>query len=163
MDVRCRSAEVAGMRNLIALLLFSIASSAAITASAADQVVLPIQRQHVSGMLIVEAVVNGHPVHLIVDTGATVTLLSREALNAAAPGGSGFLSAGFLARARGIEVDLRLDSRRWPRRLVGVADLSQIREVLGANIDGLLGEDVLSEFTSMQIDYKARTLTLTRE
>lgn len=147
------------MRNVILFLCLSLASAAA----AAEQVVLPIERQRVSSMLVVEAVVNGRPVHLIVDTGATVTLLSRDVVNAGAPGGSAFGSAGFLANGRAFEVDLRLDSRRWPHRVIGVADLSQVREMLGRNIDGLLGQDVLSEFTSMQIDYKARTLTLTRE
>lgn len=149
------------MRNVILplLLLLSLAGAA----RAAEQVVLPIERQRVSSMLVVEAVVNGRSVHLIVDTGATMTLLSRDVVQAGVTGGSSFGSAGFLANGRTFEIDLRLDSRRWPRRVIGVADLSQVRQMLGSNIDGLLGQDVLGEFTSMQIDYKARTLTLTRE
>jgi hypothetical protein len=39
-------------------------------------------------------------------------------------------------------------------------DLSEARERLGTRIDGFIGQDVLREFSSVQIDYKAGKVEL---
>lgn len=145
------------MRMLAAVLLLLA------TSAAAETVVVPLDKPHAAGLLVVTASVNGRPVHLLVDTGATTTLLAREVIGGSVAGTSFFANAGFVAQVRFYPVDLRLESREWPKRMVAAADLTQIHRALGKEIDGVLGQDLLREFTSMQIDYKARTLTLTHE
>jgi hypothetical protein len=55
---------------------------------------------------------------------------------------------------------LRLAERHWIDRAVLVMDLSEARERLGTRIDGFIGQDVLREFSSVQIDYKAGKVEL---
>ena len=62
--------------------------------------------------------------------------------------------------ARWWEVDFEVAGRRWPRRTVGIVDLSRVREHYGKDIAGLLGQDVLKEFDALRIDYRRKVLTL---
>ena len=58
------------------------------------------------------------------------------------------------------EVKLSLEHRSWLNRRVCVMDLSDVSRRMGARIDGFIGQDVLTEFSAVRIDYKTHTLEL---
>lgn len=115
--------------------------------------------------LVVPVVINGQgPFDFVLDTGATLTWVERDVAAQlelpAARGAVGF-GAGVGGQAR---VDLvRIDSLRIGEArvfdVVGrVLDLSGLRAV-GANIDGLLGLNVLREY-HVSLDFQRNTLRL---
>ena len=58
------------------------------------------------------------------------------------------------------EVKLSLEHRSWLNRRVCVMDLSDVSRRMGTRVDGFIGQDVLTEFSSVKIDYKNHTLEL---
>lgn len=67
---------------------------------------------------------------------------------------------GVIGDAVGREVTLEVGQRQWQRRRVAVMDLSQTLSVYKERIDGLLGLDVLLEFSQAVIHFKNRLVTL---
>lgn len=115
--------------------------------------------------MIVATVVNGKPRRFIVDTGAETTIISKETVNMNlvelrkarfAQSGPGMLGEAIVMR-----VDLKLGANIWPQAPVMVMDLHYIQDRYGKDIDGLLGQDVLSQFSSVTVDFKNRQLLLT--
>jgi hypothetical protein len=119
----------------------------------------------VRSMILVEAQVNGRPATLLLDTGANNTIVSPQVagLNAgqlkalqATRAGTG--SEGDWIAAR---VDLRLGSQRWVHRSVLVMNLDDASKRMGTRIEGFLGQDILQQFKSFRIDYKACFIEIT--
>lgn len=113
------------------------------------------------GSLLVHVRVENRPAVLIVDTGSSHTILrpstvGMTAAELAAPRTGG----GVVGDAVGREVTLEIGQRRWQRRRVAVMDLSQTLSVYKERIDGLLGLDLLFEFSQAVIHFKTRVLTL---
>jgi hypothetical protein len=48
-----------------------------------------------------------------------------------------------------------MEKRHWLERPILVMDLSEASKRLGSRIDGFVGQDILREFSSVRIDYKA--------
>lgn len=96
---------------------------------------------------------------LLLDTGATCTVVSQQAAglttvqlralqaNHANTGSSG--------DAVPRKVDLQLAEYRWPFRQVFVMNMDATSKRMRTRIEGLLGQDVLWEFSSVRIEYKA--------
>lgn len=115
------------------------------------------------GSLLVHARVDNRPALLIIDTGSSHTVLRPSAVGmSAAELVAPQISGGFIGDAVGREVTLEVGQRRWQRRRVAVMDLSQTLSVYRERIDGLLGLDVLLEFSQAVIHFKNRTVTLIR-
>jgi Aspartyl protease len=118
----------------------------------------------VQSMMLIEAEVNGDPVTLLVDTGSTNTIISARVYrimyfplhavqrNAQSPGLNGESVA--------VHLDLKLANHRWVGQRVSIMNLDAISHALGAQFDGLLGQDVLRQFRSVRIDYRARVIEL---
>jgi predicted aspartyl protease len=147
-----------GTRSLPALCLLALAS---VTAAQPHRT-FRIPFHTVSGMILLDATVNGHPASLLLDTGAILSpqaaglaAVQLRVLQQATSAGTG-AEGEYVAR----EVALQLGERRWLDRRVLVMDLGDASKRLGTRIDGFLGEDVLREFSSVRIDFKTRTLEL---
>jgi predicted aspartyl protease len=114
-------------------------------------------------MILVQAKVDGRPVTLLLDTGATRTIVSIRSY-----GSLGYqLHAthrlgrpGFVGESVTVPVNLELDRHTWLQRRVAVMNFDGLSAILGVDFDGLLGEDVLREFHSIRIDYRNHVIEL---
>jgi len=107
-------------------------------------------------MILLDGQVNGNPAVLMLDTGADFTLISRE---------SGFSPAiepilplntpGSVVKYVKGKADLRLEKRHWIDRTVLFVNMSDVSKRLGTRVDGIVGQDLLREFSAVRIDYKA--------
>lgn len=112
-------------------------------AAAAAGVVIP----YTGGPLVVDALLNGVPVRLLLDTGADHTLISPAAMARA-----GFDAAGGTrVHIRGVTGDAVAALVTVPRLDVAGRQLGPVAVVVHAlpdqNVDGLLGRDVLDAFS----------------
>jgi len=123
---------------------------------------IPLSRAGRSFVL--EATVNGEEtVRLLVDTGATLTIIRPEALRRAGVGPGDFVNQTTLETAGGkINASVyRIESLRLGPELVHNVTIGSV-EIPGlGDIDGLLGMNVLNRFT-FAIDQAERVMLLTR-
>lgn len=114
--------------------------------------------------ILVQARVNGNPATLLLDTGANRTIVSTEIYGTAQfnlhrmrqnPNG-----AGHAGESLRLTVDVALANHIWAGQQVSVMNLEDLKQELGVNFDGLLGEDLLREFRSVRINYKAHVIEL---
>jgi hypothetical protein len=120
--------------------------------------------RQVQNMILIDAEVERHRVTLLLDTGANNTLVSVDfgtatqhikAMKAAGQVGA----EGDYVRAK---VDLRISSHHWIDQDVLLVNTSDLSKRMGVKIDGLIGEDILQEFASVRIDYRSKTIELSR-
>lgn len=107
-------------------------------------------------MILLDAKVNGKAAVLALDTGINRTLMSLEITGADKHDVS-------MAQHRGLyfsrKVYLIIGDSRWVNFPVLIVDMKQ-RSTM--DIDGLLGEDVLSKFSSVRINFKDHVIDLER-
>ena len=115
-------------------------------------------------MILVEGKVDGTESTFLLDTGAMGTIVSTRIYrshyplrqihrNGAGPGLSG--------ESISVRMNLEFGSHRCYAQRVAVMNLDELSRIIGIKrIDGLLGEDVLREFRSVRIDYKAHVIEL---
>ena len=115
-------------------------------------------------VMMVEAIVNGQPANLIVDTGADQTIVSPElaGLNQV-----DLMTARFSSRGPGLgadaiiqDADLKLTSNRRFRIPVMIMRLENVSKLYGVKVDGLIGQDVLSRYGRVAIDYNHKKIEL---
>jgi clan AA aspartic protease (TIGR02281 family) len=111
------------------------------------------------GPLIVDAAINGVALRLLVDTGAERTLLTHDALARVGID----VSAGTPVQIRGVTGDAAATLVSIPRLDVAGTRIGPlaviVHTIVGQNVDGLLGRDVLDGFT-VTVDAAARRATL---
>lgn len=147
------------MKVLFALL----ATFCIYTAAYAENTTIAFSQDARLRVLRVQANINGRPVTLLFDTGATYSLISselagvpRQKLPAACHRkGPGIRVAG-VRRA----VDLDLGGRTWRERDMVVVDMKEFRKVYGEDVAGIVGQDLLSEFDRVEIDYRNGNIVL---
>lgn len=134
---------------------------------AGSTVEVPFERNRQFGSILVRVHVNGKPAILLVDTGSSHTLLSADILGvnplflerAAAP----VKGSGLIGIAGWTTATIDLGTINWANRKVLVMDeFREISKSMKQRVDGILGEDVLNEFTSVAIDFKNHRLVLHR-
>ena len=123
--------------------------------------ILPFEFAAGRGSILIHVRVDNRPAVLILDTGSSHTILKPSAIglsrsDLASPRTGG----GVIGDAVGREVTLEIGQRRWHRRRIAVMDLSQALSAYKERIDGLLGIDLLLEFSQAVIDFKNRRVTL---
>lgn len=111
--------------------------------------------------LLVQATINSHPVLLIFDTGADFNAAESKTIK-----GCDVIGQTKEAGAAGTRVVpvvlttviIGIDTfRRVP---VETLDTAALSDNLHVRIDGLLGEDVISQYKRVTIDFEAKTITL---
>ena len=126
--------------------------------------ILRIPFRTVHSMIVVQAMVNGSQVALLLDTGATRTIVSARVY-----GNVPFRlrtiertsrSAGIVGDSVIVPVNLELSNHTWAGQRVAIMNLDGLSQVLGIQFDGLLGQDVLSEFHSVRINYHDHIIEL---
>jgi len=132
--------------------------------ASAEPLVLPFETGPGGSRILVKAEVFGRPVVLVLDTGSPQTMLRPELVRLPAdslPATRFSTEApGLLAHGRWSVATLRLGPKTWPLRTVVAARFDAISEALGTPIDGILGQDLLREFHTVLIDFKARIVRL---
>jgi hypothetical protein len=56
--------------------------------------------------------------------------------------------------------DLELGGHVWTAQQVSVMNLDELKQMLHMDFDGLLGQDILRQFRSVRIDYRAHVIEL---
>ena len=147
---------------LMALPLFVLAG-VALAQPRHRTLTVPFHVKH--SLILLEAEINDKPRMLILDTGAQSTIVDVSALGSvqrfdlehAHVNGN---TAGSHGETEASTVDLKLGEKKWSDRVVGVMNLSEVSKRFGVPIDGLLGQDVLQEFSAIRIDYKKHVVEL---
>jgi hypothetical protein len=115
--------------------------------------------------ILLHAELNGEPAVLILDTGASHTVVSpeRAGLNAIDLGKARFSQSGPGMGAEAVwgRTTLRLGGKLWADRPVVVMNLTEVSKMYGRKVDGLLGQDLLGECRRVSIDFKERRILLT--
>lgn len=112
--------------------------------------------------LAVEAIINGTHTLLIVDTGATSTIVDARLLGY----GNSIRAARqhqnivLLGERRVVLVELQLARLLWVKRKVVVMNLDKVRELYGRKIGGILGLDLLEDLGVVVFDFKRKLLIL---
>ncbi len=124
--------------------------------------VVALPFRYVDSFILVDAKIDGTPVHLLVDTGANKTILNaksfgRVEMHVPRPVNRG---AGIVGNALRLRVDLEIAHEFMFSQRVSVMDLEELSRRFGIQFDGLLGQDILNQFHSVRIDYKKRVIEL---
>jgi len=151
---RSESASRVLRRTLLFILLTGLSGFLAKTADA--------QSHNVDGAFLVDARVNGSPAVLLLDTGSEHSLLDRKFAQRLGlhPVADASVQKLYSSEQSGIVLvtDLDIESIHCSDLNVMTDDLTSSSKALGVHIDGVLGNDFLSQFTVM-LDYSAGTVT----
>ncbi len=131
----------------------------------ASDVTVPFQLCCDRNAVLVTVEINSRSYDLLLDTGSEFTVLAPEVAGmsmvdlkkasfSSGPGMSG--------EAVWFRADLRLGSTRLDQRPVVVMNLERVSKVYGRKISGLVGQDILSQFSSVTLDFKNRRLVLAK-
>jgi hypothetical protein len=117
------------------------------------------------GGIIVPVVVNGRAGTALLDTGAGHTVVSPQLLGVSHRLNSGSFSMeqpGFVAQRAWARAPLRLGDADVGLQSVQAMDMAEVSRAYRRNIDALIGQDVLTRFGRVVIDFEARRLLLLR-
>ena len=128
----------------------------------AQRRIVTVPFRSVNLYILVEASIDGRPVTLLVDTGANKTILNarsigRMQLPVSQPVNQG---AGIIGNALRLQMDVEIAHRFLFSQPVSVMNLDELSKRSQIPSDGLLGQDILSQFQSVRIDYKAHVMEL---
>lgn len=134
--------------------------------SAAAQVEVPFQQDGRNKLIFLDARINGKPALLMLDSGASITAVNAALLEV---GDWDLRIAKFSTQGPGVsgeaawaKAELAIGSTKGTGRWVAAMKLEALTSRLGRHIDGILGQDFLSDFDHVVIDFKAKKLLLYR-
>jgi len=141
---------------------FSLSAANGADSSAAG---VPIELSRRFGLILVRAEVNDRTATLVIDTGCSHTILSTKLLQGQLltlePAANASKGSGWVGNANWIKATVKVGDTVWhDHKFLVMDDLPDISNSLGQKIDGILGEDVLQEFSRIQIDFSHRQLML---
>ena len=151
---------------LACLMVTSAGRAQSVPNESASSLEIPFELNPRFGSILVRVRVNGEPAILLVDTGSSHTILNGNFLGlnplllerASAPvQGSGLIGIAGWATAT-----IDLGRRKTKRRVLVMDEFREISKGMNQRIDGILGEDVLDEFTSVAIDFEHHRLVFHR-
>jgi hypothetical protein len=150
------------------LLLISV-SAAAQDPSALTQgaTIVPLEFNRRFGLILLKVEVEGKPATLVLDTGSSRTILSTRFAHIheppSAPRVTPSKGSGYVGSAVAIKATLKLGGSLWrDHDFLAMDDLPDISQSLGQKIDGILGQDLLRDFQTVEIDFRNKRLVLSR-
>ncbi len=115
-------------------------------------------------MILVEGKVEGTATTFLLDTGSIGTIVSTKIYRSHFPLHQihrNFNGPGVSGESIPVRMNLEFGDHRCYAQRVSVMNLDELSRIIGIkHIDGLLGEDVLREFRSVRIDYRAHVIEL---
>lgn len=129
-----------------------------------NELQVDLVRETVFNNILLCVEVNGRAGLMILDTGSSTTFVSPgiSGIPLLSPNrtvtplkGSGWVSSGQWG-----EANIHIGGHRWINRRVVVDDMRTISKALGQQVDGILGEDLLSQYRSVIINYNDNRLIL---
>jgi hypothetical protein len=119
-----------------------------------------------TGTILVDASVDGRPVVLILDTGASHTIFDAGIFGVSA---MQLQAARMKSRGLGLDADVvlrtadfEIGQEAWNQQPIEIADLHLLSKIYGRKIGGIVGQDVLRSFVSVQINYKGQCVMFQR-
>jgi hypothetical protein len=119
-----------------------------------------------TGTILVRAKLNQQPVTLILDTGASHSIFDARAFGISP---NQLQMARMKSRGLGLDADVvwqpadfQIADVQWDQKPIEIADLSALSKIYKRTIDGILGQDVLRTFSSVQINYTGGCVMLQR-
>lgn len=114
-----------------------------------------------ANIFVITLQVNGKDRHFVVDTGCSISVLGRDAFRDSLVLDTSESVTLFSSRVHPemIHVDLTIAGKRISENVFRT-DLSGINEALGIAIDGVIGQDILSHFTTVTLNFKTHRLIL---
>jgi Aspartyl protease len=132
--------------------------------ASAGEIEMTFEIESSQAAILVRGLADGKPVLLILDTGASRTILASElvhfAPHALAPSHFSPDGPGLNANGRYTEATLELAGRVWRNRSVVGMSMAEVSKAFGRRIDGLLGQDLLREFDRITIDFRSKRILL---
>jgi len=124
--------------------------------------VVRVPFRSVNSLILVEAIVNGRPATLLLDTGANKTILNAKAygiahLRARQPVHRG---PGIVGNALRLRVDLEIANQFLFSQEVSVMDLGELAQRFGIHFDVRQILLILNQFRSVRSDYKRHAMVL---
>jgi predicted aspartyl protease len=128
---------------------------------------IPFQVNKNFGAILIRADVNGRPATLVVDTGSSHTILSSELLQVRAlaleHANTPAKGSGYVGTAGWTKATLEIGTITWrDRRVLVMDDFQDLSSSMKQRVDGIIGEDVLREFSVVVLDFKRCRLVLSR-
>lgn len=146
--------------------MFVLAATVMLQASEAQEMSVPFDLHPFGNAILISVSVNGKSARLLLDTGSQRTVLSPEMVGRKPQDLRATLLSsegpGIQGEALWAEATLQIGEKTWKNRLVAIMNLEQVSRIYRCRIDGLLGQDVLREFDSVQINFKRRELIFYR-
>jgi hypothetical protein len=119
-----------------------------------------------TGTILVDASVNGEPVVMILDTGASHSIFDAAIFGVSA---MQLQTARMKSRGLGLDADVvlrtadfEIGQETWEHQPIEIADLHLLSKIYGRKIGGIVGQDVLRSFVSVQINYKGQCVMFQR-
>ncbi len=119
-----------------------------------------------TGTILVDASVNGQPVVMILDTGASHSMFDASVFGLSAVQ---LQVARMKSRGLGLDADIvlrtadfEIGEQAWKQQPIEIADLHLLSKIYGRKIGGIIGQDVLRSFVSVQINYKGQCVMFQR-
>jgi hypothetical protein len=125
-------------------------------------VLVPFRSVH--SLILIDAKVNGNSATLLLDTGANNTIIDVKIYGnvPASPIKPVNKGPGVTGDALRLRADLEIAGRFLFSQPVSVMNLGDLPKQVGAQFDGLLGQDILRQFRSVRINYRAHVIELER-
>lgn len=125
---------------------------------------VPFELDDQFGSILVRMEVNGKTATFLLDTGAASTFVRAElvGVDSFTLEQSRFRGDGGM-EVRGVWERAKLSVGDWTSTMdVKAIDTAPISRRFGRRIDGLLGQDILRQFSRVTLDFEERTLVLSR-
>jgi hypothetical protein len=152
--------RIAGGVSFCVLAFFFLAPPA--FSGKADFVTVPFRTAQ--SMILVDARVNDNRVTLLLDTGANHTIVSAKAAGVPQYQLQGLhgkdRDPGLTGDSLRVRATLEFANRVWVYQPISAMNVDELTRRFGTQVDGLLGQDLLREFHSVRINYKAHVIEL---
>jgi hypothetical protein len=145
------------------LMMLTLAAVPLCRASEPKETTIKYQKSRRFNAILVIANINNKSAVLIVDTGSDRTIVSPDFVTTDQLSGEfrvSFLTAHRSTLSAWGKIALQLSHKTWKEHVVVVQDFSELRRTFQQKIDGILGQDILSQFRKVTIDSETQTLTL---